>query len=267
MGEKLTFDGGVAVITGAASGIGAGIARHAASLNMKLVLADWNAEALDQTADNLETETLAIHTDVRNSESVQALCDATFEKFGAVDLLFNNAGVLTSGLSWEIDEETWQRSIDVNLVGAIHVIRSFIPPMIESKQIAALVNTGSVGGFFPTPLMAPYSATKFAMTAITEALANELTSINSKIRVSLLAPGPVKTDLMNETAPPESTEFMNALRDMTDDKGLSPDEFAPLVFEAIERGDYWITPQPDSLDHRLAERTKMILERRDPVVK
>lgn len=265
MDENLNFTGKVAVITGAASGIGAGLARYASSLGMRLVLADWNAKPLQQVADKLETEYLTVEVDVRNEKSVQELCHTAFDKFESVDLLFNNAGVLSSGLSWEIDQETWQRSIDINIMGVVNVLRHFVPRLIESGRKARIVNTGSVGGFFPTPLMATYSASKFAITAITEALALELASINSKIAVSLLAPGPVKTGLMDENSPSQSQAFMDALRNMADKKGLSPDEFAPLVFEAIDRGDYWITPQPESLDDRLTSRTKMILERKDPV--
>jgi len=265
MNENLNFTGKVAVITGAASGIGAGLARYASSLGMRLVLADWNAGTLKQVADKLETDFLAVEVDVRNEKSVQELCQAAFDRFETVDLLFNNAGVLSSGLSWEIDQETWQRSIDINVMGIVNVLRCFVPRLIESDRNARIVNTGSVGGFFPTPLMATYSASKFAVTAITEALALELASIDSKIKVSLLAPGPVKTGLMDGKTPQQSEAFIDALRNMADKKGLSPDEFAPLVFDAIDRGDYWITPQPESLDDRLASRTKMILERQNPV--
>ena len=264
MNDAARINGGVAVITGAASGIGAGLARHASSLGMKLVLADWDEAALAGVAENLSTDVLVVPTDVSNEDAVEALADAALNEFGVIDLLFNNAGVLSSGQSWEIDTATWQRSIDVNIGGVVNAIRSFVPRLIAADRPARIINTASVGGFYPSPLMAPYSATKFAVVAITEALAGELVQIASKVSVSLLAPGPVTTGLMKDVAPVESSEFMRALRAMADRKGLTPDQFAPLVFAGIERGDYWIIPQPESLDDRLRQRTEMILGRKDP---
>mgnify|MGYP000011723661 FL=1 len=255
----------VAVITGAASGIGAGLARHAASLGMKLVLADWDEAALKEVADKLSPEAIAVPTDVRDEAAVQSLADAAFERFGEIDLLFNNAGVLSSGLSWEIDAETWQRSVDINIGGVVNVMRAFVPRLNAADRPARIINTSSVGGFLTSPFMAPYSATKFAIVAVTEAMAGELAAMNSKLQVSLLAPGPVKSGIMDEKAPTETQQFMTTLRDMNDEHGMTPDGFAPLVFEGIERGDYWIVPQPEILDSALRERTEMILERRPPV--
>ena len=124
------------VITGAASGIGAGLARHAAALGMKLVLADWNEEALKRLAEDLPTEVLAVPTDVRDEVAVESLARAAFEQFGQVDLVFNNAGVLSSGLTWEIDAATWQRSLAVNIGGVVNVIRAFVPRLIAADRPA-----------------------------------------------------------------------------------------------------------------------------------
>ncbi|MEW4468233.1 SDR family NAD(P)-dependent oxidoreductase [Parasphingorhabdus sp. JC815] len=254
----------VAVITGAASGIGAGLARHAASLGMDLVLADWDESALQETANSLSSQVLAVPTDVRNEAAVQALAKAAYDKFGAVDLLFNNAGVLSSGLTWEIDTATWQRSLDINIGGVINVIRAFVPRMIDAERPSRIINTSSLGGFLTSPFMAPYTATKFAVVAISEALAGELSATGSQVQVSLLAPGPVQSAILNEKAPPHTADFMNVMRDMNNENGMTPDEFAPLVFEAIERGEYWIVPQPELLDAGLRDRTEMILNRTPP---
>ena len=255
----------VAVITGAASGIGAGLARHAASLGMKLVLADWDEAALQKVVYSLSTEVLAIPTDVRDEVAVQSLAKAAFDRFEEIDFLFNNAGVLSSGLSWEIDAAIWQRSLDINIGGVVNVIRSFVPRLIAADRPSRIINTSSVGGFLTSPFMAPYSATKFAIVAISEALAGELATTGSKVQVSLLAPGPVKSAIMDEQAPAATAEFMTMLRNMNDENGMTPDEFAPLVFKAIERGEYWIVPQPELLDPALRDRTEMILERRPPI--
>lgn len=254
----------IAVITGAASGIGAGLARHAASKGMKLVLADWDEAALNGVASSLSTDVIAVPTDVRDDAAVEALAVAAYDKFGAVDLVFNNAGVLSSGLTWEIDAVTWQRSVDVNIGGVTNVIRAFIPRMIKSEKPCRMINTSSLGGFLTSPFMAPYTATKFAIVGISEALAADLAAIGSQVQVSLLAPGPVKSGILDETAPSETLDFMTMMRDMTEENGMTPDEFAPLVFGAIERGDYWITPHPEMLDAGLRDRMTMILERRHP---
>ena len=253
------------VITGAASGIGAGLARHAASLGMNLVLADWNETALNRLAEDLHTEVLAVPTDVRNEAAVQSLAELAFDSFGEVDLLFNNAGVLSSGLVWEIDAATWQRSLDVNIGGFANVIRAFVPRLITADRPARIVNTSSLGGFLTSPFMAPYSATKFAIVALSEALAAELAATGSKVQVSLLAPGPVKSAIMDEQAPAATADFMAMLRGMSDENGMSPDELAALVFEAIERREYWIVPHPELLDAPLRDRTQMIIDRRPPV--
>jgi NAD(P)-dependent dehydrogenase (short-subunit alcohol dehydrogenase family) len=126
----------VAVITGAASGIGEGLARHAASLGMKLVLADWDDAALTTVADSLPAEILAVPTDVRDEAAVQSLAQAAYQRFGEIDLVFNNAGVLSSGLTWEIDSATWQRSLDINIGGVVNVIRTFVPRLIAADRPA-----------------------------------------------------------------------------------------------------------------------------------
>lgn len=252
------------VITGAASGIGAGLARHASSLGMNVVLADWDDAALKVVAESLPASTLAIPTDVRDETAVEALAKAAFDRFGEIDLLFNNAGVLSSGRVWEIDAARWQRSLDVNIGGVVNVIRAFTPRLIASDRYARIVNTSSLGGFLTSPFMSPYSATKFAIVAISEALAAELAAIESKVQVSLLAPGPVKSAIMDEKAPAQTADFMDMLRGMNDENGMSPDELAAIVFDAIDRGEYWITPHPEMLDGPLQDRTRMIIERRSP---
>lgn len=255
----------VAVITGAASGIGAGLAKHAASLGMDLVLADWDEAGLMTVAEGLSSEVLAVPTDVRDEAAVQTLAKAAYDKFGAIDLLFNNAGVLSSGLTWEIDAATWQRSLDINIGGITNVIRAFIPRMIATRLPSRIINTSSLGGFLPSPFMAPYSATKFAIVAISEALVADLAATGAdNVNVSLLAPGPVKSGILDEKAPAQTSDFMTMMRDMTEAHGMTPDEFAPLVFAAIDRGDYWITPHAEMLDTGLRERMEMILERRHP---
>ena len=148
-----------AVITGAASGIGAGLAREAVRRGMTVVLADWDGDALAALAQELGDQAHAYPTDVRDPAALEALAEAAFAQHGGVDLLFNNAGVLTTALSWEISADAWQRSLDINIGGVVNGLRAFVPRMMAAGGPARIINTASVGGFLPSPFMAPYSAT------------------------------------------------------------------------------------------------------------
>ncbi len=255
----------VAVITGAASGIGAGLAKKAVSLGMKVVVADRDQTGLEKVALELGDQALAVATDVTSQASLDALADKAYAAFGQVDLLFNNAGVLSTGNSWEISDAQWQQAWQVNVNGIVNGLRAFVPRLLKADRPARIINTASVGGFLPSPLMAPYSATKFAVVALTEGLASELAAINPKIKVSLLAPGPVKTAIFRETPSDASAQFHGMMTHMLDENGLTADEFANLVFASIDKGEYWIVPQPEMLDPLLQTRNKIIETRADPI--
>lgn len=254
----------VAVITGAASGIGAGLAREAARRGMKVVLADRDAARLDEVAASIGKAALAVPTDVTDPAALDALADAAYTAHGQVDLLFNNAGVLSTGLSWEIPADRWQMSLDVNIGGIVNALRAFVPRLIAADRPARIINTASVGGFLPAPLMAPYSATKFAVVALTESLAGELSMLGSKVQVSLLAPGPVKSEIFREAPTAASKGFHDAMTGMLDVNGMTPDAFAALVLDAVARGDYYIIPQPEALDEGFAARNAAITARQAP---
>lgn len=254
----------VAVITGAASGIGAGLAREAARRGMDVVLADRDAAALEAVATEIGGKTVAQVCDVTSLEDVQSLAEETFRAFGQVDLLFNNAGILRTGLTWEIDPDDWNDVLNVNIMGIVNSLHAFVPRMLATDISSRIINTASVGGFLPSPFMAPYSATKFAVVALTEALAGELKASSSKINVSLLAPGPVKSRIFGAKPHASAQEFHSAMTTMLDANGLTPDEFSPLVFDAIDRGDYWIIPQPEMFDEAFRSRNRMIEERSMP---
>ncbi len=254
----------VAVITGAAGGIGAGLAREAARRGMQVVLADRDAAAVQAVADEIGAAAMAVACDVTEPASCEALAHAAYAAHGQVDLLFNNAGVLSTGFIWEISPETWQRSLDVNIGGIVNGVRAFVPRMLAADRPARIVNTASVGGFLPSPLMAPYTSTKFAAVALTESLAGELKLIKSKIEVSLLAPGPVKSGIFREPPPGSAAKFHQMMTDLLDQNGLTGDEFAPLVLDAVERGEYWIIPQPEALEPGFSNRNAGIVARRQP---
>ena len=139
----------VAVITGAASGIGAGLAREAARRGMQVVLADRDAAQLKVVAQAIGDAALAVPTDVTDPAALEALADAAYAAHGQVDLLFNNAGVLSTGFSWEMSAKTWQTSLDVNIGGIVNGLRAFVPRLLAADRPARIINTASVGGFLP----------------------------------------------------------------------------------------------------------------------
>ena len=268
MTQSLQLTGGVAVVTGAASGIGTGLARKALSIGMRVVLADIQAEALNAFAATLDGEIVTVPTDVSDPDSVEALAERAYAEFGQVDLLFNNAGVMATGFSWEIEPKRWERSINVNLYGVLHGLRSFVPRLLKAGRPAHIVNTASVGGFMASPMMAPYSVTKFAVVALTESLRGELEMLKAPVGVSLLAPGPVTSGIFNDPfgadIRPEVQQFVDYLRVLLTQHGLSPDEFAELVYAAIADGTFWIIPQPHAFDDGFRKRVEDILARRNP---
>jgi NADP-dependent 3-hydroxy acid dehydrogenase YdfG len=255
----------VAVITGAASGIGAGLAREAARRGMDVVMADRDVAALTSVANEIGSAAMPIPTDVTNPIAVEALAEAAFARHGTIDLLFNNAGVMFTGRSWEIPTQQWETSWKVNVDGILNGLRAFVPRLITAGLPARIINTASVGGFMPSPLMAPYTSTKFAVVALTEALAGELKMLRTKIDVSLLAPGPVKSHIFRAVPPDAALEFHDMMSGMLDQNGLEADDFAALVFDAIARGEYWIIPQPDAFDDGFAARNDIIKKRSPPI--
>lgn len=261
------FEGRGAVITGAASGIGLGLAREAAKRGMRLVLADLDRQALEQVAQALP-DAIAVPTDVTDMAAVDRLAAVAFERLDSVDLLFNNAGIMATGLMWEIEPRRWDASLTVNVGGVLNGIRAFVPRMLKAGHAARIVNTASVGGFNPAPLMAPYSATKFAVVALTESLKGELDMIEAPIAVSLLAPGPVRSAIFDDPFSgeihPATQGFVDNLRSMIGEHGMDPEPFAERVLDGIARGDYWIVPQPEALDPMLERRHKMIADRAQP---
>ncbi|HAM01902.1 MAG TPA: hypothetical protein DCQ30_06690, partial [Acidimicrobiaceae bacterium] len=182
--------GKVAVVTGAASGIGLAVSRKAAAEGMRLVVADIEEGPLKAAADELSAagaEVLAVPTDVSERSSVQTLCDAALERFGTVHLLHNNAGVGAGGPLWEVPEADWRWVLGVNLWGVIHGIGVFVPHMVARGE-GHVVNTASLAGLASPPFMGPYNAAKHAVVTISETLAKDLRTMGSPVGVSVLCP-------------------------------------------------------------------------------
>jgi len=256
----------VAVITGAASGIGRGLAEHAAGLGMKLVLADIDKPALAQVAAGLaRAEVITVETDVSDLASVERLAATAYEHFGRVDLVFNNAGVMVTGFSWEIPPAQFQRALDININGVINGARAFVPRLREQGGSAVIVNTASIGGLLASPLMAPYSVSKFAVVAFTESLKAELAMLEPPIQVSLLCPGPVTSDIFNNPLGDcgdnaAVAQFVEQLQQHLQNDGISPAELAQRAFAGIDAGKFWLFPQPEALKAGFQEKVSRILD-------
>ena len=246
------LEGKVAVITGGAGGLGAALARQCAARRMRIVLADVDATALERAAGALgpgATCATAV-TDVMRRESVQALAELAYGTFGAVHLLFNNAGV---GLSRSVAETTandWAWVLGVNLWGVLHGIAAFLPRMEAQGEECRIVNTASAAGFLSDPGMAAYGVSKHGVVVVGETLAKELAARGSRVGVTLLCPAFFPTGISSServrpaelaSPTPAADRAVQEKLDAAVRKGrLGADDVAALAFEGILRGDRYV---------------------------
>jgi len=261
------FKDKVAVITGGASGFGREFALLGASLGMKLVLADVQQEALDAAAAELQrsgADVLAMRCDVRHADEVQALADHAMARFGAVHLVFNNAGVGSGGLLWENTRADWEWVMGVNLWGVIHGVRIFTPLMLECAKKdpsyrGHIVNTSSMAGLLTPPLMGVYNVTKHAVVALTETLYHDLQLVDAPIGASVLCPFFVPTGIhQSHRARPEDVKMaagptasqvaaqMMVEKAVTSGKVTAP-QVARMTFDAIRENRFYIYSHPEAL--------------------
>ena len=273
------FKDKVALVTGAASGIGFALADRFASVGMKVVLADVEEGALaaaEQTLKKKGAPVLSVRADVAKAGEVEKLADEAYAKFGAVHVLCNNAGVGMGGLSWEQSLEDWQWVLGVNLWGVIHGIRTFVPRMLQSGAEGHIINTASMAGLVSSPYMAVYEATKHAVVAITETLKMELDLAGGKISASVLCPGFVATRISDSernrpdgTAKPPTPGQMasqDTIREMARQQvaaGIKPSEVAEMVLEAVRDDRFYILTHP-RFKKLIRVRMENILEGRTP---
>lgn len=265
----------VAVITGAASGIGEGLARYCARLGMNVIAADVDEEGLNKLknefADNMQTTVL----DVRQESDVDALAETVFSQYGAVHLLFNNAGVLVDGKSWERSARDWKWVIDVNVMGVVYGIRAFIPRMLKQKDEGRIINTSSIGGLLGGgAYLATYQGTKHMITSMTESLYQELQAESAPISASVLCPAEVATGIWesDRLRPEEEKNVLTSseeqmLHDVIAEgvaAGLSPNEFAQRVFEGIDANKFWLLPQPE-FKEQFESRHVSIINETNPI--
>jgi NAD(P)-dependent dehydrogenase (short-subunit alcohol dehydrogenase family) len=254
------FKGKVAVITGAASGIGRAIAERCVGAGMKVVLADIDEVSLAKAETELKTSggsLLGVRTDVSKRSDVELLACRALDAFGEVHLLFNNAGVAAGGAPWEATWNDWEWVIGVNLWGVIHGVKVFTPLMLRQNTECHIINTSSTAGLIAGSFSAPYAVTKHAVVALSESLYLTLQQRKSLVKVSVLCPGLVRTNIA-DTERNRPAELRNEPVTMTSEmkagldafkaaieRSMPPLQVADVVFDAIEKEQFYILTHPE----------------------
>lgn len=260
----------VAVVTGAASGIGRAMAERFAAEGMQVVLADVEATPLAQVAASLTAAgatVIAVKTDVSNAADVENLAQQTLDAFGAVHILCNNAGVVCSRHVWEHSLADWEWVLGVNLWGVIHGIRAFVPRMLAQETECHIVNTASILGVVGGAGEGIYKVSKHGVVVLSETLAAELAQKGAKIQVHVLCPGWVRTGILDSERnrpqtllqspnTPQIGSSQKARAEM--EAGLAPAEVAEHVYHAIQNGDFYIFTHPE-MKAQVRERMERIL--------
>ncbi len=281
------FQDKVAVVTGAASGMGFAFARRFAQEGMRVVLADVESEALDSAVSTLrqeELEVIGVLGNVAQLEDVQELAEKTLESFGRVDVLCNNAGVAgdldfigqRNQPLWEQTPELWDWTFGVNVRGVLNGIRTFLPIMIDQDDPGHVVNTASMAGLLGGQTAGIYGATKHGVVRITEALYFQLLERESKIHASVLCPGIINTRIFssgrnrpdefwktNEKPSDNDTQSQIDAGDEYFAHGLPPAQVAEQVLEAIRDEQFWILTPDVPLD-RIRQRHNHIIKQTNP---
>lgn len=256
------FKDKVAVITGAASGIGRGIVERCVEEGMKVVLADINAQDLCKVENETKAlggTVLSVITDVTKRNDLELLARKTLNVFGQVHLLFNNAGVIAGGPPWKATWNDWEWVIGVNLWGVIHGIKIFTPIMLAQNTDCHIVNTASISGLTMSTRSAPYTVTKHAVVALSESLSLALEERSALVKVSVLCPAFVKTNIMNAERnrplklqnesveiSPQKQAYLDSLKAAVE-AGMPPLKVAERVFEAIKEERFYILTHPEWL--------------------
>ncbi len=274
------FKGKVAVVTGAASGIGRALVAQFAAKGMKVVLADVEQETLAQAEAKFKKQgatILAVPTNVSQAGQIESLAQKTLERFGAVHILCNNAGVIdmTDRPVWETPLDHLEWLVGVNVWGVIYGIHSFVPIMLKQETACHIVNTASIAGLLSDGYYGLYNTSKHAVVALSESIHLALAEQNAKVKVSVLCPGFVNTKLIyadrnrpsqtsNETLEMEHRR-QNRVETMRQvlQEGMSPAHVAEHVIDAIRKEKFYILPHPE-FKPGIQTRLENILQERNP---
>jgi NADP-dependent 3-hydroxy acid dehydrogenase YdfG len=255
------YQGKVVAITGAANGMGTELARRFGAAGARLALADIDAEKLAALRAELVhdgVEVLDSVFDVRSFEAMDAFARATYAAYGAVDLFFNNAGVITVGTIWEQPLADWDWLLDVNVKGVLHGIKAFVPRMIEQDTECRIITTASIAGLLTVENAPAYVASKFAALSMTEVLDLQLQAAGSKVTAHVICPAVVDTDLDNclrhrgpstyDADDPyyQTADYLKRFEVVTDSMpaGLPVDAAVETIITEMEKGTFYILTHP-----------------------
>ena len=269
----------VAVITGGASGLGLAMAKRFAADGASLVLQDIEPTALEKAVADFKAEgvkAIGVGGDVSKEETLENLLKVTLETYGKANILCNNAGVGSGGLSWELSHKDWEWVIGVDLWSIIHGIRHFVPQMLEQGDECHVVNTASLAGLTSAPMMGPYNVCKHAVVTLSETMYQEMQLLDTKIGVSVLCPAWVNTkidesdrnrpaDMQNAEQKEETQaeqllqmQIKQFLRD-----GLDPSVIGEAVYDAVKNNKFYILTHPE-FESAIQTRMEDILQKRNP---
>jgi NAD(P)-dependent dehydrogenase (short-subunit alcohol dehydrogenase family) len=251
------FEGRVAVVTGAASGIGLATATRFAHEGLHVVLADIERDPLEAAVSKLRGQghdVLGVPTDVSQWDAIQHLADQTLDAFGQVNVVHNNAGVVRAGRMEELSIADWEWVLGVDLWSVIYGVKTFLPLIREAGE-GHIVNTASSAGLQSAPEIGPYNVSKFGVVALSETLQLELIAEDSPIGASVLCPGAIATRITESernrpdaAAETETNQRFRAFASKVVEEGLSPESVADQIVHAIRAQEFWILTHADWID-------------------
>ena len=267
--------GRIAVVTGAASGIGRELALACAAEGAHLAIADVDAKGLAETARLLPPgcESIQARCDVTKPGDLEALATRTYERFGAAHLLFNNAGVAVAGPVWSAPLDEWKWVLDVNLMGVVHGIRAFVPRMLAGGAEGHIINTASVAGLLSVPGSGVYCASKHAVVSLSECLFHDLRAARSALSVSVLCPAWVATGIADSdrnrpaelaARNPLAGPYEENVRKAVASGKLSAAEVARITVDAVKANRFYVLPH-QRIKASIESRMRDILDEREPV--
>jgi len=280
------FKDRVAVVTGAASGMGLAFAHKFAEEGMSVVLADIEAEALSMAEAAVKAhggKVAAVRTNVMTQQDIKNLADTAFNTFGNVHILVNNAGVAASAATlrsrpWETPMSDWEWTWGVNFMGVLYGIRAFIPRMLENGEEGHIVNTASMAGLLTGAN--PYNVSKHSVVCLTEGIYKEFKGMGAKLSASVLCPGLIKTAILDaeRNRPPEfgpatetgdqrsEVQQFSAMFTAAINSGYEPEDVAQQVFEAIRDDKFYIFPAQENILGSVRARMEDIINQRNPAI-
>lgn len=271
--EEEAFSGGVAVITGAGSGIGAGLARRAADVGMTVVVTDINLDGAEAIASEICARggsARAARVDVSKPEELDLLAERVFAEHRSVRLLVNNAGIETLGFAWEIPVARWEATLNINLHGVIHGVRAFLPRMLATGETCWIANLASIGAFGVMPTQSAYTVTKHAVQAFSECLYLEMEVKKAPIHIASIIPGMMKTGIFDAEAgigePDDAATYRKTMHDMMANYGMELDEGCRIILGQVAAKKFWCSSQPEMTEELVAGRIAFLQSKQNPVL-